>query len=280
MVVDPEQGRESNERDLLSVDAGSWPRRAFPPIEGRREGSVPVVIKQSILNTIHCHGQQDSNVEVCGVLVGRGYRDDQGPFVYLEGSIRGDHAGSQAAQVTFTAETWDHIYEVFDSVWPGSRILGWYHTHPGFGVFLSGMDLFIHENFFGASDQVALVYDPASGDEGIFIWSEGKPVRREFLVEKDIADATPPRREALSAPTSLLQTAAGRAGDSDDTSARLDRLERRYNALFFGVVVLWIVAVAWPVVAFWLLPRFGFGAGMTPPDHRQEPPPERSAPSL
>ena len=40
------------------------------------------------------------------------------------------------------------------------RIVGWYHTHPGFGIFLSGMDLFIQDHFFNLPWQVAFVYDP------------------------------------------------------------------------------------------------------------------------
>ena len=35
------------------------------------------------------------------------------------------------------------------------KIVGWYHTHPGFGVEFSEMDLFIQQNFFGGPAQIA-----------------------------------------------------------------------------------------------------------------------------
>ena len=38
-------------------------------------------------------------------------------------------------------------------------VLGWYHTHPGWGLFLSAHDQFIHGNFYGGPHHVALVID-------------------------------------------------------------------------------------------------------------------------
>src|SRR3712207_9565583 len=51
--------------------------------------------------------------------------------VYIEANIRGNFASGRAAQVTFTAKTWQHIQDVLDKDYPDMRILGWYHTHPG-----------------------------------------------------------------------------------------------------------------------------------------------------
>lgn len=264
MGVEREQQNDSSEPDLASVDAADWPQREFPSVRGCRGESVPIVIKQSIVNAVRRHGQQHPDVEVCGVLVGRGYRDAEGHFIYIEGFIRGDHAGSQAAQVTFTGDTWNHIYEVLDEGWPDSRILGWYHTHPGFGIFLSGMDLFIHQSFFGAPDQVALVYDPLSGDEGLFVWEKGSPVRRRFLVEDD-AEEVPALQNATAAASE--DTPDG----NHDLSKRLDGIRRRLNALLILVVLLWVVAIVWPIGAFWLLGHYGNGTGNSAPTRIQEP---------
>src|SRR5439155_15730472 len=50
-------------------------------------------------------------------------------------------------------------------------------------IFLSGMDLFIQDNFFNLPWQVAFVYDPLGKDEGMFIWRHGKPEREPFLIQ-------------------------------------------------------------------------------------------------
>ena len=61
-------------------------------------------------------------------MVGRGYQDDRGPFVYVEAAIRGRHSDGQVAAVTFTAETWNYIHNEMDRRYPELRILGWYHS--------------------------------------------------------------------------------------------------------------------------------------------------------
>ena len=58
-------------------------------------------------------------------------------------------------------------------------MVGWYHTHPGWGVFLSGMDLFICNNFFNRPLDVALVIDPCAGDRGWFQWSTDETGKTE-----------------------------------------------------------------------------------------------------
>lgn len=105
--------------------------------------------------------------EVCGVLIG----SMQNATIQIEACIAGKNAAQAGTHVTFTQDTWEHIYKVKDEQYPNDRIVGWYHSHPGFGVFLSDHDTFIHRNFFSASEQVAWVYDPHSDDEGFFGWT-------------------------------------------------------------------------------------------------------------
>src|SRR5690606_7016679 len=114
-------------------------------------------------------------VEICGILVGEWRQDEDGPFATVENYIRCDNATSKFAEVTFTHESWAKINEEMDSRFDGKRIVGWYHSHPDFGIFLSGRDCFIHEHFFGSPGQVAFVVDPVRELEGVFAWRNGKP---------------------------------------------------------------------------------------------------------
>ena len=62
-----------------------------------------------------------------------------------------------------------------DTRYADKRIVGWYHSHPDFGIFLSDRDCFIHEHFFSGAGQVAYVVDPVRDLEGVFSWQKGKP---------------------------------------------------------------------------------------------------------
>jgi proteasome lid subunit RPN8/RPN11 len=177
----------ANAVDASNVALQEWPQMAPPRVNGRREGGFQTVIKRTVLDQIHDHGRSNTEVEICGVLVGSVFQDEFGPYLYITDMIKGDAASQHATQVTFTAETWDHIQNVMDREHVGKSIVGWYHTHPGFDIFLSGMDLFIQDNFFNLPWQVALVYDPIGEKEGLFVWRKGKSEKESYLVEEDPA---------------------------------------------------------------------------------------------
>ncbi|HSM85150.1 MAG TPA: Mov34/MPN/PAD-1 family protein [Candidatus Limnocylindrales bacterium] len=129
-----------------------------------------IVMESEVARKIRQHACSSMKAEVCGVLIGSA-DDDR---THVEACIAGINAAQGGAHVTFTQDTWEHIYKIKDQQYPDDRIVGWYHSHPGFGVFLSEHDLFIQENFFSSPQQVAWVYDPHTGEEGCFGWVNGK----------------------------------------------------------------------------------------------------------
>lgn len=181
-----EQPVTDTQLDAVRIDASEFPARAAPVAGGLRSAKFQAVVRRSTLEAIHQHGRESTEIEICGVLVGNVYRDACGPWLYVEAIIRGDAAEGHATQVTFKAETWNHIQREMEAKHGNKRIIGWYHTHPGFGIFLSGMDLFIQDNFFNLPWQIAFVYDPIGGDEGSFVWRGGKSEREPFLVDETV----------------------------------------------------------------------------------------------
>lgn len=146
-------------------------------------GSRTVVL-QSVLNEIKEHGRSSMHAEVCGVLIGN-LCWDGGPYLLIDGRIEGKHASHQSGSVTFTSETWDFIHEELAAKHPGRIIVGWYHTHPGFGIFLSNMDAFIHENFFSYPWEPAYVFDPQAETDGFFFKVGTELVKEEVSVSPD-----------------------------------------------------------------------------------------------
>ena len=129
-----------------------------------------VVMESEVARKIRQHCRTSMKAEVCGVLIGK--NDDDRTLV--EACIAGVNAAQGGTHVTFTQDTWEHIYKIKDREYPDDKIVGWYHSHPGFGVFLSEHDLFIQENFFSGPHQIAWVYDPHTDEEGCFGWINAK----------------------------------------------------------------------------------------------------------
>jgi proteasome lid subunit RPN8/RPN11 len=140
-----------------------------------------VLVDGEVIRQIRQHARSCSKTEVCGVLIG----DERKNSVVIEACIAGLNAAQAGTHVTFTQDTWEHIYKTKDKDYPDQRIVGWYHSHPGFGVFLSDHDTFIHKNFFSSPLQVAWVYDPHSDEEGCFGWTGNRIERLSEISVKD-----------------------------------------------------------------------------------------------
>ncbi len=141
-------------------------RRTFPGPRNA-DATLRVSAGRSAYAELVAHAKSSLKAEVCGVLAGRVCEDDEGIFVDIEAVIPGTAASEGSVQVTFTQETWNAIHASLERDHPKLKIVGWYHTHPGFGVEFSEMDLFIQRNFFAGPAHLALVTDPLSGDVAI-----------------------------------------------------------------------------------------------------------------
>lgn len=157
--------------DVRLLGRQELPRGDFP---GGRGEVFRVYFAPAVHEALWKHAAEDTSVEICGVLVGTWERDGDGPFVRISESIRGEAADNKFAEVTFTHATWAKINARMDAEFSHLAIVGWYHTHPDFGIFLSDRDRFIHEHFFAGAGQVAHVIDPVRKSEGVFVWREGK----------------------------------------------------------------------------------------------------------
>lgn len=150
-------------------------RKKFPGPAGANE-LLRITMTRDAYSQLTAHAKESLEAEICGVLVGDLFEDEEGLFVSVEAIVRGSAAREGSTHVTFTQETWSRIHEQIDQKYPKRRIVGWYHSHPGFGVEFSEMDLFIQRNFFSNVGQIAFVIDPLGGQEAILVNREGASV--------------------------------------------------------------------------------------------------------
>jgi proteasome lid subunit RPN8/RPN11 len=199
-LVSEDQGTEPSAEvaaNFGKIDFAHLPLRQMQNLGGERTRGFQIIATQSAMNKVHEHGDSSPRSEVCGVLVGNVYCDQTGPFVLIEHIVVGRATSGDAGHVTFTADTWQHIHSEMDRLYSDHRIVGWYHTHPGHGLFLSEMDLFLHTSFFGLPWQVALVYDPQLLEDGMFSTNAGMAERNAFLIEADEQPIARPSKPKL-----------------------------------------------------------------------------------
>jgi proteasome lid subunit RPN8/RPN11 len=139
-----------------------------------------IYVDLDVQRDMEAHALSNTRVELGGVMLGRQLIDDNGrPFVIISDSLRAEHYEATKGSFKFTHESWSQISRQREDFRPDLEMVGWYHTHPGWSVFLSGMDLFICNNFFNRALDVALVIDPCEQDRGWFQWTaDDKPTTR------------------------------------------------------------------------------------------------------
>jgi proteasome lid subunit RPN8/RPN11 len=155
----------------LSSDRSAGPRKI-----GRiHDDAATIRIEDPVLEEIINYSERDATREVGGFLLGVLIETPR-TIVEVRRFWPARTARSGGASLTFTHEVWSQTHRALDEQFPGERIVGWHHTHPGFGVFLSGYDLFIHRHYFSEPWQIALVVDPKSHELGFFQWRGGEVV--------------------------------------------------------------------------------------------------------
>ena len=133
-----------------------------------------IYIHQKVYNAIQKFASNKTENEHGGILVGRVVNKLDKENTIIEGFIEAKHNEATPTTLTFTHETWDHFHKEMDKKYKDKKIVGWIHTHPNFGIFLSENDKFIQQNFFNGQNQVAYVVDPIQHEEGFYYWIDEK----------------------------------------------------------------------------------------------------------
>lgn len=208
-----------------NIKLGKWDRNRTPvraQFPGPRMLDVPlrIAFSASAYADVVAHCKEKLDKEVCGVLAGEFCEDDEGNFVLVRACVRGLMADQGNTHVTYTQETWNEIHATMERDYPDLHILGWYHSHPGYGVQFSAMDVFIQKNFFSAAGQFGLVADPLSGETGLCLSTESgiQYVNRCWVENREVRCRVPETRTSSSNPAT---------GGSD--ASRLESLENRLN---------------------------------------------------
>lgn len=181
--------------ETAALDSGDADLAEAPPLIPAREKSlriaglrrplghptrsaVDILVNEAAMRDAQAHALSSMDREVAGMLIGpRPEKQPDGRYVvHVTDAIIARHTRMMGASVTYTPESWRYVTDKLQEMYPNEEaiIVGWYHTHPGFGIFLSGMDLFIHQNFFTQLWHIALVLDPRAARMGFFSWDRRK----------------------------------------------------------------------------------------------------------
>jgi proteasome lid subunit RPN8/RPN11 len=144
-----------------------------------------------------------------GILVGK----RRNASVAVEAAIPAARIQEHHGEVAFLPEVWERAYDVMLERYRGSRIVGWYHSHPGAGTGFSDYDRRLHSVLFSEAPSVALVVDPQAHQAAWYGWVLDRiaPIDRRQPPEL-VGQPTKGGRAVLAAAVALGVAVAGAGG--------------------------------------------------------------------
>ena len=127
-----------------------------------------LLLSSSSISKMDNHSKSDLSREVGGFLIGT-IEDSITTVIDFIPALAGD---SKATSFQFTEKDWSSLYKTLDND-DSQELVGWFHTHPDFGAFLSSYDQFIQDSFFSDSGRVAIVFDPIREEWAAFLQNKG-----------------------------------------------------------------------------------------------------------
>lgn len=149
--------------------ATEYERPAFLP----RSQDFGVLVGAAAVEEMLVHAREGFPLEIGGHLLG--YRlvdtDNNRVVTYIDRAMRAE-TDSTHTHVLFLPTNIGRIQEVCER--EKLQIVGYYHSHPGFGVFQSGEDVQNYRLYYNEPHQIATVIDPTKA-------GSGKVVRSHWL---------------------------------------------------------------------------------------------------
>jgi proteasome lid subunit RPN8/RPN11 len=165
-----------------------------------------VVTHLEVYAAIHAGTTASLPHETGGFLLGRVSCDAQGPcwLVEIDETMPVEPVEQDSVHFSFSWRDVDRVRRYREE--RQKALLGWYHSHPDVGVFLSETDVeHTHRLLFAEPFQVALVFDPVRGRAGYFFWERTQVIDtaqaswREFVIAA--APEEPPEATSRDAST-------------------------------------------------------------------------------
>lgn len=129
----------------------------------------------------HAEQKAGDGVEALGLLAGFVYCFNNKKFVVATDYLSAENEAT-AVSVKFSGKAFASLVKQLNALDGEKIVVGWSHSHPGFGCFMSAVDQATQEKYFDEDFHVALVLDPFRRQQEAFVG--GGCGRASFAVVK------------------------------------------------------------------------------------------------
>lgn len=165
------------------------------PTNVRQMGAVDdglrIYMEDYVHTYLYQYARSSVNGEKLAVLMGKNIVIDGMNTVFISGVIQARFTEKLKGTETITSQSWKYISEDMEKYFSGLNIVGWMHSRPSFGAFVTSRDEAYHKKVFGAGTQVFFVVDPTDRLDRFYVLNEAgsalRPVKGYFVYyEKNV----------------------------------------------------------------------------------------------
>jgi len=139
---------------------------------GKTEGqAMKIYVEDYVCSYLKQYAESGGHTEKIAFLVGKYMIIDAVPYVFVHGVIQGKHSEYADNMESFTEASFDHADDELARYFPGSEILGWMQSQPGYGVHLNPSYADYHMNNFTRPYQILFVMDPIEKLNVFYAWN-------------------------------------------------------------------------------------------------------------
>ncbi len=242
--------------DRTKQDVSVFSVKACTQYQSFVHKNVQLCVDESAIHRLKNHLSQDTSKETGGILVGNLSVNSKIDNYYIEitGAIAAPKTIGNRSTFRFTPHCWSAILKEQKEFYPQTQIVGWYHSHPNFGVFLSGVDLETQRDCFNQPWHIAVVYDPIRDEIGFFCGAKGEkmksvinhPLQHTENPQSVNADEDEPKANSshdnitVTSSTEDIEDIEDRNTDEDEVEASssqdtINNLLRALKGIFLGI---------------------------------------------
>jgi proteasome lid subunit RPN8/RPN11 len=124
-----------------------------------------------------------SSLEQGGLLLGRVFRShdqlasDQFDSIVITQAVAATAATGTEFSLRMEAQVWQAANSLCLQLGEHTKVVGWYHSHPGLGAFFSSTDCQTQAAFFNHAYSVGIVIDPTTEQLAGFIGAKSQPIQ-------------------------------------------------------------------------------------------------------
>ena len=141
---------------------------------GAPDDELRIYMEDYVHTYLYQYSRSSVNGEKLAVLMGQSIVINGQNTIFISGVIQARFTEKIKGVETITNQSWKYISEDMEKYFPNLSVVGWMHSRPSFGAFVTSMDEEYHKKLFSDPNQVLFVVDPIDRLDRLYVLNEAK----------------------------------------------------------------------------------------------------------